>query len=173
MSRTKGWLALIFAVLLYAVPVALGAGVACTTVPKLITMAKIEGWIPGARRVVVRIAARWHSEFGRDTGYYEPRVTIALTLARTNDRQRRLATFLRSRMQEATASTCTDVEVSSPSQVISFSTDLTIAGSAARRIRESTAGPTIRRPALAAHGAGVVSWFGRYISGRSDLRVMV
>jgi hypothetical protein len=49
------------------------------------------------------------------------------------------------------------VEVSSPSQVISFSTDLTIAGSAARRIRESTVGPTIRRPALAAHGAGVVS----------------
>jgi hypothetical protein len=88
MSRTKGWLALIFAVLLYAVPVALGAGVACTTVPKLITMAKIEGWLPGARRVVVRIAARWHSEFGRDTGYYEPRVTIALTFARTNDRQR-------------------------------------------------------------------------------------
>jgi hypothetical protein len=88
MSGTKGWLALIFAVLLYAVPVALGAGVACTTVPKLITMAKIEGWLPGARRVVVRIAARWHSEFGRDTGYYEPRVTIALTFARTNDRQR-------------------------------------------------------------------------------------
>jgi hypothetical protein len=69
-QRQSGCVALIMAGLLYAIPVAMGTALASITVPKLVVMAQIEGWLPGARREVVQITEKWHSDRGRDTGYW-------------------------------------------------------------------------------------------------------
>ena len=44
---------------------ALGLWLETTTVPKVVVMAQIKGWLPGARPAVVRVADKWHSSYRR------------------------------------------------------------------------------------------------------------
>ena len=49
---------------------ALGLWLETTTVPKVVVMAQIKGWLPGARPAVVRVADKWHSSYGGRDAYW-------------------------------------------------------------------------------------------------------
>jgi len=109
---------------------ALGLWLETTTVPKVVVMAQIKGWLPGARPAVVRVADKWHSSYGGRDAYWiswgEGDVRIpgnpGSPCASESGAAHRSAINSKSSMLGAGLSTSTAVAAYSQSRAISCST---------------------------------------------------